>query len=317
MAEKKSGKKSQSKSKAQQKKKVSKVKTVCYSAMAVIIILILSIFADGGDDSGNKNPQTSLGSVEVHYIDVGQGDCILIESDNHNMLIDCGESSESDEVMAYLQSQNISHLDYVVGTHPHSDHMGGMSSIVDNFEIDNFLMPYIPDDDMPTTKYFEKLLVSLDNKNMDIKNPESGDKISLGYAEFIVVAPNQKEYSNTNNYSIGLIMTHGDNSFIFTGDAESSAEEEMINNGLLKDIDVYKAGHHGSSTSSSEEFLDVIKPEYAVIMCGEGNSYGHPNDDAVERISKYVPDENILRTDLKGSIVAESDGKTINFTSER
>lgn len=278
--------------------------------------MILSIFADPSDEQ-QTGMENSLESLSVHYIDVGQGDCILIESGNENMLIDCGESSESDEVTAYLKEHNISEINYLVGTHPHSDHMGGMSAIVDNFEIDNFYMPYLPDSDIPTTKYFEKLLVSLEKKNISIKNPDTGDKFRLGDAEIVVVAPNQQKYSNTNNYSIGMILTHGDNSFIFTGDAEESAEEEMIANGLLKDIDVYKAGHHGSSTSSSKAFLDVIKPEYAVIMCGTGNSYNHPNDDAIERISEYVPEENIMRTDFKGSIVAVSDGKTISFTTER
>ena len=142
------------------------MKTVCYSAMAVIIILIFSIFSD--EFKNNDNSETSLGSLEVHYIDVGQGDCIFIESDGQNMLIDCGESSESDEVISYLQNHNVSKLDYVIGTHPHSDHMGGMSAIVDNFEISDFYMPYLPDDDIPTTKYFERLLVSLENKNLEI-----------------------------------------------------------------------------------------------------------------------------------------------------
>ena len=291
------------------------MKTVCYSAMAVIIILIFSIFSD--EFKNNDNSEISLGSLEVHYIDVGQGDCIFIESDGQNMLIDCGESSESDEVISYLQNHNVSKLDYVIGTHPHSDHMGGMSAIVDNFEISDFYMPYLPDDDIPTTKYFERLLVSLENKNLEIKNPSVNDKLKLGSADILVVAPNSKEYSNTNNYSIGIILTHGENSFIFTGDAEKLAEEEMVESSLLKDIDVYKAGHHGSSTSSSEKFLDEIKAEYAVIMCGEGNSYNHPNDDAVERIEKYVPEENIFRTDLNGSIVAESDGKNISFKTEK
>lgn len=280
-------------------------------------MLIVSIFADNDNNNDNKSLNGSAGSVEVHYIDVKQGDCIFIESDGQNMLIDCGESSEADEVTAYLQEHNISRINYLVGTHPHSDHMGGMSAIVDNFEIDNFYMPYLSDDKMPTTKYFEKLLMSLDAKGLEITNPEVGNKIILGDAEILVVAPNDKKYSNTNNYSIGLILTHGDNSFIFTGDAETLAEKEMINNGLLKDIDVYKAGHHGSSTSSSEEFLDVIKPEYAVIMCGTGNSYGHPNDDALERIGKYVSPKNLYRTDLYGSIVAKSNGSSITFTTER
>lgn len=264
-----------------------------------------------------NNSVTDFGSVEVHYIDVGQGDCIYIESDGQNMLIDCGESSKADDVTKYLQDHSVTRIDYLVGTHPHSDHMGGMSTIIDNFEIGSFYMPYLPDDDIPTTKYFEKLLVSLDNKGLEINNPNVGDEITIGDAKALVIAPNQQEYGNANNYSVGFILTHGDNSFIFTGDAETSAEQEMIGNNLLRDIDVYKASHHGSSTSSSEEFLDVIKPEYAVIMCGEGNSYGHPNDDAMERIKKYVSDDNILRTDLNGTIVAKSDGSTISFTSER
>ncbi|MGN1036715.1 MAG: MBL fold metallo-hydrolase, partial [Ruminococcus sp.] len=134
MAEKSKKSKSQPKSKAKGKEKPSKMKTVCYSAMAVIIILILSIFADEFN-KGENNSSGSLGSLEVHYIDVKQGDCILIESEGQNMLIDCGESSQSDEVTAYLQAHNISKIDYLVGTHPHSDHMGGMSAIVDNFEI--------------------------------------------------------------------------------------------------------------------------------------------------------------------------------------
>ena len=235
------------------------------------------------------------------------------------MLIDCGESSESDVVISYLQEQNVSKIDYLVGTHPHSDHMGGMSVIVDTFEIGTFIMPYLPDDDIPTTKYFERLLVSLDENGVEITNAEVGEKINLGDSVADIIAPVSSEYSNTNNYSIGIILEHGENSFIFTGDAEDDAEEEMINNyaSNLRDIDVYKAGHHGSSTSSSDEFMAVIQPEYAVIMCGEGNSYGHPNDDAMERISEYVADENIYRTDLYGTVVAESDGSTINFTTEQ
>lgn len=308
---------SKSKSKKETKKKSS---LKWYSAILGIVALIVGIILENnGIHLGESDNTVAEGELFVHYIDVGQGDCIFIESESKNMLIDCGESSESDIVISYLQEQNVSKIDYLVGTHPHSDHMGGMSVIVDTFEIGTFIMPYLPDDDIPTTKYFERLLVSLDENGVEITNAEVGEKINLGDSVADIIAPVSSEYSNTNNYSIGIILEHGENSFIFTGDAEDDAEEEMINNyaSNLRDIDVYKAGHHGSSTSSSDEFMAVIQPEYAVIMCGEGNSYGHPNDDAMERISEYVADENIYRTDLYGTVVAESDGSTINFTTEK
>jgi len=257
----------------------------------------------------------SVEELSVHYIDVGQGDSIYITSGSESMLIDCGESGDTDRVISYLDNMGVSKIDYVVGTHPHSDHMGGMSKIVEHYDIEEMIIPHIDNSDTPTTKYFERFLNACAEKNLSLTEAELGRKIKIGDAELKIIAPNSSDYSNVNNYSVSFVMHHGDNSFIFTGDAEKLAEEEMIESGSLEDIDVYKAGHHGSDTSSSEDFLNVIKPDYAVISCGEGNSYGHPNDITIENLSKFT--DKIYRTDLAGTIVFTSDGKKLDVQTER
>ncbi len=231
------------------------------------------------------------------------------------MLIDCGEIGKQDIVKSYLDKQGITQLDYVIATHPHSDHMGCMDKIVGYYDIGEIILPHIDESDMPTTKYFERFLTAVENKGYSITEAEPDRTIKIGDAECKFIAPCSDDYSNANNYSVGIIMTNGDNSFIFTGDAEKLAEKEMIDSGRLKDIDVYKAGHHGSDTSSSEEFLEIIKPDIAVISCGEGNSYGHPCDITLENLSKYT--DKIYRTDLSGTIVITSDGKELKLTEEK
>lgn len=258
---------------------------------------------------------TDIEKLTVHYIDVGQGDSIYITSGGEGMLIDCGESGEAERVISYLDNMGISKIDYVVGTHPHSDHMGGMSKIVEHFDIGEMIIPHIDDSDTPTTKYFEKFLNACAAKNLSLTEAEVGREFKVGDAELKIIAPNSPDYSNVNNYSVGFIMHHGDNSFIFTGDAEKLAEKEMLENNNLEDIDVYKTGHHGSDTSSSEDFLNVIKPDYAVISCGEGNSYGHPNDITIENLSRFT--DKIYRTDLVGTVVFTSDGKSLDVQTER
>ncbi len=253
--------------------------------------------------------------LKVHYIDVGQGDSIFIQSGEDTMLIDCGEIGKDDEVETYLDNLGITQIDYLIGTHPHSDHMGCMDKIVEYYDIGEIILPHIDESDIPTTKYFERFMTAVENKNMEITEAEVGRNIKLGDAECEIIAPCGDTYKNANNYSVGIIMTDGDNSFIFTGDAEKLAEKEMIDSGKLRDIDVYKAGHHGSDTSSSEEFLEIIKPDIAVISCGEGNSYGHPNDITLENLSKYT--DKIYRTDLSGSIVISSDGEKLTVTEEK
>ncbi len=278
----------------------------------VAIILGVVKIVDGVTD---KNSETAKEALQVHYIDVGQGDSIFIQSGEDTMLIDCGEIGKEDTIKAYLDKLGITQLDYVIGTHPHSDHIGCMDKIVETYDIGEIILPHLDDSDVPTTKYFERFLTAVENKGYSVTEAELGRTIKIGDAECEIIAPCSDDYSNANNYSVGVIMYHGDNSFIFTGDAEKLAEKEMINSGRLKDIDVYKAGHHGSDTSSSEEFLEVIKPDIAVISCGEGNSYGHPCDITLENLSKYT--DKVYRTDLSGSIVIKSDGKELTVTEEK
>ena len=253
--------------------------------------------------------------IAVHYIDIGQGDSILITSDDVNMLIDCGEKSESAKLINYLNNCGIQRLDYVIGTHPHSDHMGGMSEIVKTFDIGEFIIPRLHSSDTPNTVYYEKFLDAIAEKNVKLSYAELGRNINIGSSVGTIIAPHSPDYGNLNNYSVGLFLKHGNNSFIFTGDAEKQAEEEMIDAGVMLDADVYKVGHHGSDTSSSPEFLEAVSPEYAVISCGTGNSYGHPKDITMENLSKYT--DKIYRTDLQGTIIFESDGNDYVIKTER
>lgn len=278
-----------------------------------VILLVIVGFLVWNVFGGGFTP--SVEELYVHYMDVGQGDSIYITSGGKGMLIDCGESGDTDRVISYLDNMGVSKIDYVVGTHPHSDHMGGMSKIVEHYDIGEVIIPHIDDSDTPTTKYFERFLNACAGKGLSLTEAELGREIKLGDAELKIIAPNSEDYSNVNNYSVSFIMHHGDNSFIFTGDAEKLAESEMIENNFLEDIDVYKVGHHGSDTSSSEDFLNIIKPDYAVISCGEGNSYGHPNDITIENLSRFT--DKIYRTDLVGTVVFISDGEKLDVKTER
>ncbi len=297
-------------------------KTVLYVMIAIIALLCVGFFVDPEElanlMNGGNNSQSESGSrdeMTVHFIDVGQGDSILITAGNDTMLIDCGEIGKAPIVENYLASQGVDQLDYVIGTHPHSDHMGCMDEIVKYYNIGELILPHLPDKDIPTTKYFERFLDAAEACDLKMTEAEIGRKIKLGDAECEIIAPCSEKYGNTNNYSVGVIIRHGGNSFLLTGDAEASAEKEMLESGRLADVDVYKAGHHGSDTSSSDEFLDKVSPEIAVISCGTGNSYGHPKQSTLDKFEERGI--QVYRTDLSGSIKITSDGKEISVKTER
>lgn len=255
------------------------------------------------------------GEMQVHFIDVGQGDCIYIAAGAENMLIDCGEADESVRAVGYLRDMGVRRLDYVIGTHPHSDHMGGMDNIINAFEIGEFIIPHLDDEDIPVTSYFLRFLDAAEKHGVKLSEAVTGSEFTVGDAHCEVIAPNSDKYDDLNNYSVGIIVRHGSESFIFTGDAEGVAEQEMIDGGRLGKTDVYKVGHHGSSSSSTADFLDVIRPDIAVISCGAGNPYGHPTDAVIKRLSAYT--DNIYRTDLCGNIVITSDGSSLRVSAER
>ncbi len=261
-------------------------------------------------DTTSKQDKVELlpdGEIRVHFIDVGQGDSIFIELANGKcMLIDAGERDYAGAVISAIDCLGYSKIDYLVATHPHSDHIGGMQRVVENFEIGNIYMPEAVSD----TQTFINLLETLDARKLSINVAKSGVSINIDastVAEF--VAP-VTIVDDLNNCSAVLKLKYGNKTFLFTGDAEIP-EEETIKADIS--CDVLKVGHHGSYTSSGKNFLTLAKPEIAVISCGKDNEYGHPHKDALDRLQNAGIDK-IYRTDISGTITVSTDGKTLNVT---
>lgn len=270
----------------------------------------------GSEDPPSDEEQTEhhdipVGSTfEVHFIDVGQGDCSLILCDGKAMIIDGGEASESSKVYAYLKAHGIDHLEYLVATHAHSDHIGGLSGALNYATVEKALCPVTQYD----SKTFQSLLKYLGNQGIEITTPIAGDSFMLGSASVQILGP-QKQYDNANDTSIVLKVTYGQTSFLFTGDAERTAEADILNAGFDLSSTVLKVGHHGSESSTSYPFLRAIMPQYAVIQVGKGNSYGHPTEATLSRLRDA--DVQVYRTDLQGTVVCTSDGRTVSFSTEK
>ncbi len=244
--------------------------------------------------------------LRVDFLNVGQADCALLSTNGHYMVIDGGNNGDADTILSYLEGQGVEKLDAVVGTHPHEDHIGSLDAIINHFDVDAVYMPKI----MHTSKTFEDVLDAVANKGLKIKSPSPGDTIDFNGLEIEVLGP-QREYKDFNNNSIVLKVNAGETAFLFTGDAEETAEKDILQAGYDLQADVLKVGHHGSSTSSSQAFLQAVKPKYAVISVGVGNSYHHPEKEALQRLQSIGA--GIYRTDLQGNIVCTTDGKNIAF----
>jgi len=257
------------------------------------------------DPSGPATSESE--TIKISYIDVGQADSILIQQGSYSMLIDAGNKEDSDTVKDYINSQGITQLDYVIGTHPHEDHIGGLDEIISSLDIGSIYMPEVK----ATTRAFEDVVTAVRNKGMTIRAPAAGDSFRLGKADCTILGPIHPEADDLNTYSIVLKVTFGDNSFLFTGDAQYSNERDMIDGGFNLSADVLKVGHHGSNTSTSQEFLNKVKPKYAVISAGKDNPYGQPSDDVISRLKNSGTD--IFRTDVNGTVVCTSDGNNITF----
>ena len=250
------------------------------------------------------------GSLEVHFIDVGQADCALVICDGRYMLIDGGNAEDSDLVYAYLERHGAGHLDCMVASHAHEDHIGGLSGALNYAETDTALCPVRS----YGSKVFQNMVKYLEKQGKSITVPQPGDSFDLGSARVEILGP-VREYDDTNNTSIVLRIDYGETSFLFTGDMETEAEKDLIDSGANLSATVLKAGHHGSDTSTGYRFLREVMPEYAVISVGEGNSYGHPSQEVLSRFRDAGTE--VYRTDMQGHIIAESDGKTVTFTTEK
>lgn len=260
-----------------------------------------------------EQTQKAEGEMQVHFIDVGQGDCSLIESGDTAILIDTGEAENGEKICNYLEENDIDNIDCLILTHPHSDHMGAAAYVVENTDVEKIVMPKISEELTPTTKFYEKFLNAVSEKGLKLTAAEPGMEIDAGEGTLEIIAP-VEDYDDLNNYSIVLIARHGESSFLFTGDIEKKAEKDIIESGYLESADVLSVAHHGSRGSSSQEFLDIVNPEYCVISCGEGNSYGHPYEEAVERLSSFT--DEIYRTDIDGTIIFTSEDGNITIETE-
>ncbi len=299
---------------------------ICLSAILLIVILLLenrqvsewiaSVCQETGendrtDETAELN-ETDIteGTLEVHFLDVGHGDSTLLLCGEHAMMIDCGDDTQGTKLQNYLIKQGVKYLDYLILTHPDKDHIGGAPVILTKFPIGQvFQSDYYKDN-----RAADRLRQTLKYERIDAATPAVGSRYELGEAYFTVLAPNGT-YEESNNCSIALMLYFGENTFLFTGDAEKEAEEDMVENsaipGLSLKADVYQAGHHGSKSSSKKKFLQAVAPEFAVISCDYQGEYGHPDAAVLNRLREAGV--KVFRTDEQGTVVAVSDGSNITW----
>jgi len=257
--------------------------------------------------------QVEYKTLKVHFIDVGQADCILIQAPTgENMLIDAGNNDDSNTVISYLNAQGVKKIHVLVGTHPHEDHIGSLDAVIHTYDIGKIYMPKVTH----TSRSFEDVLTAIQNKGLKITSATGGTNINFSPDTKVeILAPNSSEYEDLNNYSAVIKLTYGKRSFLFTGDAEDISENEMLTKGYDLKADVLKVGHHGSNSSTTEAFLTGVKPSYAVISVGKGNDYGHPHEEVLMRL--HQAGIKTFRTDESGTVVFVTDGDNIEVNTER
>ena len=252
------------------------------------------------------------GELTLTMIDVGQADSFLLVQDGKTMLVDCGTRATGEDVVKYLNEQGITRLDYVIGTHPHDDHMGGMYDVITNFEIGKIIMPEVEVGKV-TTNWYVKLMQEIKQGAYELEYAKLGAVYDLGEASFKIIGPIETDEINLNNYSIVLKVTFGDMDVIMTGDAETKVEKAIIESGETLGAEILKVGHHGSDTSSSDEFLDAVSPLYALISAKVGNKYEHPIKSTMQKLEKRKIE--VYRTDENGTVVATIPANDVKFST--
>ncbi|MDD4699371.1 MAG: MBL fold metallo-hydrolase [Oscillospiraceae bacterium] len=288
--------------------------------ISILLCSIIIISGSSGCVDGftvSKMISNTTGSdqqITIDFLNVGQGDCeLVILPNNRTMLIDAGNRNDGDLIVDYLNSLKIKTLDYVICTHPHEDHIGGMRDIIENFDIGQLYLPQFSEDDTPTTRIYEDLLEAANDKKLSITNSVAGLSILEEQGlDIHMVAPKSTDYGDLNDYSAVVYLKFNNTVALFMGDAGKPSEEEIINNKYDVDADILKVGHHGSSTSSSKEFISAVSPETAIISCGINNSYNLPNDSTLVTLNNAGAD--IYRTDIIGTIEIKinSESYTVN-----
>ena len=263
----------------------------------------------GQADATSEAPQKEPGVLTITYLDVGQADCTILQWQEYAMLIDAGNDEDATLVLATLEQLGIEQLDYVIATHSHEDHIGAMDEVLWNLPVECLIYP----EETSVMSTYRNFLEAAE-KAAEVLNPVPGDVYELGALQINILAPQEGFASDPNNASVAVRLVYGENSFLFTGDAEAESEACMLKLGAELESDVLQAGHHGSSTSNTEAFLEAVDPVYVIISCEKDNSYGHPHSEVLARLEEM--DVQVYRTDTMGTITLVSDGKNIKISTE-
>lgn len=261
-------------------------------------------------ETPTPEPTKEAGEMKVHFLDVGQGLSILVQSDGQTMIYDGGNKSTSSFVVSYLKEQNVTTIDYLISSHYDSDHLAGLIGCLHAFDVKNVISSDYEHD----SKLYQSFVQTVDEQGLTMQHPAVGTEISFGTGSFQILAPAAIDPDDSNKNSVAIKLMNGENSFIFTGDAENTSEKAMCDSGIDLSCDVLVPGHHGSATATSWDFLQETVPEYAVISCGKDNQYGHPDKDVMDKLESM--DIQVYRTDKQGTITATSDGTTITWDQD-
>ncbi len=289
--------------------KMRKKRHVLYGIIGMLF-LVMGIGFTGCGNPVSQEADLPAGDMTVHFLDVGQGLSILVQSENETLIYDGGDRDTSSFVVAYLKEQGVTKIDYLISSHYDADHLSGLIGCLNAFEVEHV----IGSDYTTDTKTYESFMGAVSDQGLTVEYPTVGEEFPFGSGKFVILAPEVIDEGDSNENSVVIRLLHGKNSFLFTGDADSTAEEAMCQSGLDLDCDVLVLSHHGSATATSWEFLEKTVPEYAVISCGLGNSYGHPHKDTMDKLeSMEIP---VFRTDLQGTIIVASDGEHLSWEQE-
>lgn len=262
----------------------------------------------------NAIPTPTDSELYVYYLDVGQADSALLYANNLAILIDGGEAESGELLVDMLKLLGISKLDAVIASHPHADHIGGLGAVLEAFPAERVYLPDFPASLTPTTFSFQRMLTALEAREESITIPQNGDTLTLGDTTLTFYSAASGDWNDLNPYSLVCDVTHGAHHFLFTGDLTTEAEAVLLEQQWLSPANVLKCAHHGSAGASSEDFLDVVQPDYVVISVGAGNSYGHPAPSCLERLLTHT--NMIYRTDLDGTILFCSDGTNLTVQTQ-
>lgn len=304
-------------------KRKRKEKVVIATAIVLFFFSLIMSFLDNNgiftwNDLNNatstlNGPVNPDSDFSIYYLDVGQGDCTIIKSNDAVMVIDTSTKNHSQDIQEVLMSLSINKIDYLVITHQHDDHMGSAKDIIDKYEVSNIIMPKLSEINMVTTTSYENLLKSIASNKVNAIPATVGDSFKIGDASVQILSPAVQD-EELNNMSVVLKVIYGETSFIFQGDAEKVIEKQLLNSDFDLSADIIKVGHHGSNTSSTDKYLKAVNPQYAIISCGADNSYGHPHNEVIDRLKKNSISFYI--TAQTGDITVTSDGKNIDIQTQ-